>query len=152
MSNYFPGSRASAYLMITWGDKHCNFKSPCFLFLCPSFYCWAHHVSLNIPLVSWGQMSYCISPAFWDRCFFLGRGITKIATLATYFSVLPILSCFHTSRVISMYLTAFCTLIGEKVVIFLRLLFPRDSTSRVSLPMQMEVGFQDQECFFMLNK
>lgn len=59
----------------------------------------------------------------------LGRGITKIASQATYFSVLPILSCFHTSRGISMYLTAFCILIGEEMVIFFILLFPRDSTT-----------------------
>lgn len=50
--SYFPGSKASPHVTITWEDECHNHKcSPFLLFL--SFYGWGqHHMIWNIPLVS----------------------------------------------------------------------------------------------------
>ena len=70
---HLQGSRVLLCILFTWEDKcyHPESVTP-FLFLSPSFICWAQqHMVWNVPLVSWGQLSQlcllstpCAPPAY----------------------------------------------------------------------------------------
>ena len=46
-------------VMVVWEDKCHYYKCPCILFLSFRFHCWTWHRKVwNVPLVSWGQLSW----------------------------------------------------------------------------------------------
>lgn len=75
MASHFLASRTSAHLTVAWGGKCHNHKSPSYVFLSWSFYCWAQcHMVLNIPSISSGQPSWtCLLAIFCPFSSYRGR-------------------------------------------------------------------------------